>query len=138
MKKVKYQVSIKSFIWVEVNSAEDEKLIKDLNNEFDKAKKQDRTYKKNTISTDKLFDEFLYEISDSSPSILEKLIQKERKLEVRKAVNVIPKRQKEVIMEHFYENKSLRKIAREKKLNDKTVRESYHSAISNLRKRIKK
>lgn len=138
MKKMKYQISLKSFIWIEVNSKEEEIIIKDLNNEFDKDKKRNRTYMKNTVSVDRHKVDFIYEFPDNSPTISEKLITRDEKRELCSAINKLPKRQKETIVEYFYKDKSLRQIAREKHLNDKTVRESYHSALENLRKLIKK
>ena len=138
MKKMKYQISVKSFIWIEVNSKEEEIIVKDLNNEFDKYKKRNRTYMKNTVSVDRHKVYFIYEFPDNSPTISEKLITRDEKRELCSAINKLPKRQKETIVEYFYKNKSLRQIAREKHLNDKTVRESYHFALENLRKLMKK
>lgn len=138
MKKMKYQITVKSFIWMEVKTKNEEKLIKDLNNEFDKEKKKNRTYRKNTVSADRLLDEYMYELPDNSPTILERIIARDKKREIRSAIKKLPNRQKETIIEHFYKDKSLRQIAREKHLNEKTIRESYHSALKNLKKIIKK
>lgn len=138
MKKMKYQISLKSFIWIEVNSKEEEIIIKDLNNEFDKDKKRNRTYMKNTVSVDRHKVDFIYEFPDNSPTISEKLITRDEKRELCSAINKLPKRQKETIVEYFYKDKSLRQIAREKHLNDKTVRESYHSGLEKLKKLMKK
>lgn len=75
---------------------------------------------------------------DNSMDILDKLIFNEKKYEIEHAIKRLPKREKETIIEYFYNGKSLRQIASEKKLNDKTIRESYHAAINNLKKYIKK
>lgn len=138
MKKMKHQVTVKSFIWVEVNTRREEKIIKDLNNEFDKEKKRNRTYKKNTISASRLENDFMYELPDNSPTIVERLITRERDKQLHSAIKQLPRRQKETIIEHFYQDKSLRQIAREKKISEKTVRESYHSGLEKLKKLIKK
>lgn len=137
MKKMKYQISVKSFTWIEVNSKEEEMIVKDLNNEFDKYKKRNRTYFKNTVSIDRITKEFMYELPDNSPTIAEKIIAIDKKREIYSAINKLPKRQKETIVEYFYKNKSLRQIAKDKHLNQKTICESYHSAIKNLKKLMK-
>lgn len=137
MKKMKYQITVKSYIWMEAKTKDEEKLIKDMNNEFDKEKKKNRTYRKNTVSADMLLDEYMYELPDNSPTILETIIARDKNREIHLAIKKLPNRQKETIIEHFYNAKSLRQIAREKHLNEKTIRESYHAALKNLKKMIK-
>lgn len=138
MKKIKYQLTARSFILIEPKNKKEEEVIKNLNNEFDKFKKRNRTYIKNTISIDSTLKKGPYELSDNSMDILDKLIFNEKKYEIEHAIKRLPKREKETIIEYFYNGKSLRQIASKKKLNDKTIRESYHAAINNLKKYIKK
>jgi len=52
--------------------------------------------------------------------------------EIMKAINKLTYLQRETIIKYFYQEKSLRQIARERGVNEKTVNESYHSAIKRL------
>lgn len=47
-----------------MNIPEEIELIKDLNNEFDKEKKKEKTYRKKTISLDMLQKKYNYEFAD--------------------------------------------------------------------------
>lgn len=60
------------------------------------------------------------------------LVEEERNRQIRQAVQMLPKIQRYVIEQYFWEGKSLRQIARERDVNIKTVRESYHSAMAKL------
>jgi len=52
--------------------------------------------------------------------------------EIMKAINKLTYLQRETIIKYFYQEESLRQIARERGVNEKTVRECYHSAIKKL------
>ena len=52
--------------------------------------------------------------------------------EIMKAINKLTYLQRETIIKYFYQEESLRQIARERGVNKKTVRECYHSAIKKL------
>lgn len=101
MKKIKYQLTARSFILIEPKNKKEEEVIKNLNNEFDKFKKRNRTYIKNTISIDSTLKKGPYELSDNSMDILDKLIFNEKKYEIEHAIKRLPKREKETIIEYF-------------------------------------
>ncbi len=52
------------------------------------------------------------------------------------ALEKLTRCQRFVIVEHFYNDKSLRQIARENKLAYSTVYEIYHAALAKLRKEL--
>lgn len=82
MKKIKYQLTGRSFILIEPKNKKEEEVIKNLNNEFDKFKKRNRTYIKNTISIDSTLKKGPYELSDNSMDILDKLIFNEKNMKL--------------------------------------------------------
>jgi len=82
MKKIKYQLTARSFILIEPKNKKEEEVIKNLNNEFDKFKKRNRTYIKNTISIDSTLKKGPYELSDNSMDILDKLIFNEKNMKL--------------------------------------------------------
>ncbi len=95
MKKIKYQLTARSFILIEPKNKKEEEVIKNVNNEFDKFKKRNRTYIKNTISIDSTLKKGSYELPDDSTDILDKLIFNEKKYEIEHAIKRLPKREKE-------------------------------------------
>lgn len=82
MKKIKYQLTARSFILIEPKNKKEEEVIKNLNNEFDKFKKRNRTYIKNTISIDSTLKKGSYELPDDSTDILDKLIFNEKNMKL--------------------------------------------------------
>ena len=82
MKKIKYQLTARSFILIEPKNKKEEEVIKNLNNEFDKFKKRNRTYIKNTISIDSTLKKGPYELPDNPMDILDKLIFNEKNMKL--------------------------------------------------------
>lgn len=130
--KIKYQLTNRRFYVIEVSSLSEKQIIRDLNNEFDKTKKRNRTYYKHNISLEKYFEQIKREPLSNSIPIEEIVIDKMQKKEILDAIDKLTYLQRETIMQHFYQEKSLRQIARERGVNEKTVNESYHSAIKKL------
>ena len=130
--KIKYQVTNKRFYVVEVSSSLEKQIICDLNNEFDKTKKRNRTYCKHNVSLENLVETIKKEPSSNSIFVEEIVIDKIQKEQICNAINKLTYLQKDTIIQHFYQEKSLRQIARERGVNEKTVRECYHSAIKKL------
>ena len=131
-KKVKCQLDERRFVFLEVNTDEELEIVIQMNQDLERCKARDRLYRRKTVSLDALFDDYDYEFADDQPSIIDVLVEEERNRQIRKAVQMLPKIQRYVIEQYFWEGKSLRQIARERDVNIKTVRESYHSAMAKL------
>jgi len=127
----KYQLTKKQFIILEVESPKDLAIIKEMNNEFDKQKKKDRTFHKLTISLDMLKDQINFEIADESLEL--ELFIEYRKQKIATAIELLPPKQKLVIIEHFYNKKSFRTIAKENNRAVSTIVENCQLALKNLR-----
>ncbi len=108
-----------------------------MNNEADKQKKRNRTYKKHCFSL-----EAYIEATKKDPIYKGKEIDEivwieiQQKM-VRSAINKLPAKQQETIMAVFCDEKSLRQIARERGQDISTIRESYNGAIKNLKELLK-
>lgn len=128
----KYQLTKKRFIILDIESSKDLVIIKEMNNEFDKQKKKDRTFHKYTTSLDMLKEQIGLDIADESSE--SDWFVEYRKQEVLKAIASLPPKQKLVIIEHFYNEKSFRTIAKENNRAISTIIENYQLALKNLRK----
>lgn len=135
-KKINYQIWRNHYITVEVETDKEYLFIKELNRETDNLIYDDDVYHEKTISADYLFEEYEYEVASNDKSILDVLIEEERNQIIRDAIKKLTKIQQHIIIEHFWNEKSLRQIAREKKQNIKSVLKSYHLALKKLIKII--
>ena len=119
--------------WIVLDVTEEEIVfVKESNRDYENARGRERTYKKKVLSSDLMYEEEGYEVIDESLNPLERLILEERNNYIWDAVLSLPKIQKVVIVEFFWNDKSLRQISRERNVSITTVRESYHSAMAKL------
>lgn len=136
VKQEKYQISKNRYILIEITTPEESKIIKILNNEFDKEKKKEKTYRKKTISLNMLQEKYSYEFANIDFNPDKDYVIKERNEIIMSSINTLSKRQKQIIFEHFFNYKSLRKIALENNLSSTSVREYYYSALKKLKKKL--
>lgn len=78
-KKVIYQITRTKYKIVEVETEEQEELIKGLNRDFEREDKCEKTARARYISLDYLFESEGYEPPDNSVSVEEKYIEREQK-----------------------------------------------------------
>ena len=131
-KKVKYKITERKWIMVDIHAEQEEELVIELNRDINRnARKEKRQISRN-VSVDELLEVYEYELPSGDESFLDVLIREEKERIIREAVNSLPKRQKFVIVEHFWNNKSLREISRETGLHLSSIAESYHSAMAKL------
>lgn len=139
--KMKKEKEGKGFEWIEVHSVHEINVVKVYNKEIEKQRKRDQTYHSRCVSMDQLFDEHDFEFSSDEPSILDRLIEEEEKEEERRlifnAIRELTLIQQHVIIEHFWNNKSINQIARERGVDPKATHKSYCSALEKLRKKLK-
>ena len=131
-KKVKYKITERQWIMIDIHTEQEEELVIELNRDINRnARKEKRQISRN-VSVDELLEVYEYELPSGDESFLDVLIREEKERIIREAVNSLPKRQKFVIVEHFWNNKSLREISRETGLHLSSIAESYHSAMAKL------
>lgn len=75
-----------------------------------------------------------FDITDGADSALEKMIQKEDKIEVCRVLHTLPDYQKEVIILRFYHDLKIREIAKITKSNIPTVKSRLRQGLEKMRR----
>lgn len=128
----KYYLEPKKYINIAVNSDEDLLIVRFGNNETDKERKRNYTIYKNCVAMESIEET----ITDVKSELNDYYNTKELKNAIKLALEKLTKLQKQVIIEHFYNEKSLRQIARERGTSISTIVEIKSRALNNLRKEI--
>lgn len=143
-KKVIYKVTTKYSIEIEVENINEEKLIEELNKEFEKQIKQDKTYHARTISLEYLNQKYGYELADTSLSEdeIERIEQQELEKEeyykkLHEAIEKLRPRQKEIIIKVFFEEKTQRDVSIELGVSEACISITLERALTNLKKILK-
>ena len=131
-KKVKYKITERQWIMIDIHTEQEEELVIELNRDINRNARKEKRQRSRNVSVDELLEVYEYELPSGDESFLDVLIREEKERIIREAVNLLPKRQKFVIVEHFWNNKSLREISRETGLHLSSIAESYHSAMAKL------
>ena len=131
-KKMKYKITERRWVLVDIENEEHEELLIELNRDINRNARKDKRHKKRNVSVDELFDEFEFEFPSNYESALDVLLREEKERIIRQAVSKLPEKQRLVIIDYFWNNKSLRQIAKERNVSLTTIRESYHSAMAKL------
>mgnify|MGYP003293121596 CR=1 FL=1 len=144
-KKVIYKVTTKYSIEIEVENIDEEKLIEELNKEFERQLKQDKTYHARTVSLEYLHQKYGFELADTSLSEeeIELIKQQESEKEefnekLNEAIEKLRPRQKEIIIKIFFEEKTQIEVAKELGVTKGCISTTLARALDNLRKYLKK
>ena len=143
-KKVIYKVTTKYSIEIEVENIDEEKLIEELNKEFERQLKQDKTYHARTVSLEYLNQKYGFELADTSLSEdeIERIEQHELEKEefnkkLHEAIEKLRPRQKEIIIKVFFEEKTQREVSIELGVAESTISITLERALNNLKKILK-
>ena len=144
-KKVIYKVTTKYSIEIETKNIDEEKLIDELNKEFERQLKQDKTYHAKTVSLEYLHQKYGFELADTSLSEDEQEIIEQQELEkeefnekLHEAIEKLRPRQKEIIIKIFFEEKTQIEVAKELGVTKGCISTTLARALDNLRKYLKK
>lgn len=143
-KKVIYKVTTKYSIEIETENINEEKLIEELNKEFERQLKQDKTYHARTVSLEYLNQKYGFELADTSLSEdeIERIEQHELEKEefnkkLHEAIEKLRPRQKEIIIKVFFEEKTQREVSIELGVAESTISITLERALNNLKKILK-
>lgn len=143
-KKVIYKVTTKYSIEIETKNIDEEKLIEELNKEFERQLKQDKTYHARTVSLEYLNQKYGFELADTSLSEDEQEIIEQQELEkeefnekLHEAIEKLRPRQKEIIIKVFFEEKTQREVSIELGVAESTISITLERALNNLKKILK-
>ena len=144
-KKVIYKVTTKYSIEIETENIDEEKLIEELNKEFERQLKQDKTYHARTVSLEYLNQKYGFEPADTSLSEDEQEIIEQQELKkeefnekLHEAIEKLRPRQKEIIIKIFFEEKTQIEVAKELGVTKGCISTTLARALNNLRKYLKK
>lgn len=144
-KKVIYKVTTKYSIEIETENIYEEKLIEELNKEFERQLKQDKTYHARTVSLEYLYQKYGFELADTSLSEDEIELIEQQELEkeefnkkLHEAIDKLRPRQKEIIIKVFFEEKTQREVSIELGVAESTISITLERALNNLKKIFKK
>ena len=135
--RMKKEKEGKGYEWIEVHSVHEVKVVLAYNKEIEKQRKRDVAYHYRCLSMDQLLEEHDYEFASNEKSALDKLIEEERNQEIWNAILELSKPQQYIIIEYFWNNKSLRQIAREKGVCIHSIHKSYLLALEKLKEKLK-
>lgn len=137
-KKVLYQITRTRYEMVEVETEEQEELIKELNRDFEREDKREKTARARAVSLDYLYESEGYEAADTEPTAEERCIEKADKelfnARLHKAIDSLTKRQKEIVVKVYFENKTQAEIARELGVSEAIISKTMKRALGNLKK----
>lgn len=141
-KQVVYQITRKHYQIVEVETEEQEQIIKELNRDFEREEKRRKTFQARYMSLESLLETEGREPILSEKTIEEAFIEKIEKTEIngrlRKAVDRLSLRQQEIIIKVFFEDKSQAEVAKELGVTEGTVSITMERALRNLKKFLEK
>lgn len=141
-KKVIYQITRHKISKIEITSEEEERVVAEANRDFERIDKRDKRYRLRNSSLEAMTEQVGFDIVDETPSPEESLIKSEGKAElraqVRSALSCLTEKQREVIVLHFWEELSLREIAKKKGVHHSSVEETFAVAMKKLEKFFKK
>lgn len=141
-KKVIYQITRTKYQIVEVETEEQEELIKELNRDFEREDKREKTARARCLSLDYLFESEGYEPPDNSVSAEENYIRQEEKeifnARLHKAIDSLTPRQKEMVIMVYFEGKSQVEVAQRYGITESAVSQAMDRIHNTLRKILEK
>lgn len=142
-KKVIYQITRYKVENVEVESAEQEALVKELNRNFERTDKADKTYRIRCSSLDYMRENGNFEIIDvtqQSPEerLIEEENQNEIKAKIHSAMDKLTPRQQEMVRMVYFEEKSQDEVARYYGISKQSVSDAMHRIYATMRKFLEK
>lgn len=136
-KKVIYKITKQKYEIIEVNTPEEENIIEELNRDFERTEKANQRYRARCLSLDELYETQGFEIADDTQFDDEE----EKELfnqKLHTAIVSLTPRQKEIIMLHYFQDKSQVEIAEILHIDKSTVSITLERAHNNLRKYFEK
>ena len=137
-KKVIYKITRREFEIIEVTTPEEEKLIEELNKEFERVEKAEQRYRARFLSLDELYETQGFEPADSSPSDDEDNEREAFYAQLHKAIDRLTPRQKEMVIKIFFENKTQVEVAEHYGISEAAVSQAMDRIYASLRRFLEK
>lgn len=135
MKKVKYQVTKKKYLIVEVENEGDEECIKLLNRLFYRDRDKDFFYRKNVVSLEKIKEKGFDFVDDTLQAKI--ILEKENEF-LSVALKSLPSRQQQIISYIFYQGLTLYEASKILNIHYQSAYDLKRRALKRLKKIITK
>lgn len=141
-RKVVYQITRTQYKVIEVETDEQEALIKELNRDFEREDKREKTARARCVSLDYLYESEGYEVADSTPSGEQAYIEKAEKelfnARLHKAIDSLTARQKEMVIMVYFQGKSQDEVAEHYGITKSAVSHAMERIYASLKKYLEK
>ena len=141
-KKVVYQITRTKYQIIEVETEEQEELIKELNRDFEREDKREKAARRRGISLDYLHESEGFEPVDDTPTSEERYIEQEEReafnARIHQAIAQLTPRQKEMVMMIYFEGKSQAEVAQQYHISESAVSHAMERIYQTLRKILEK
>ncbi len=139
-KKVIYKITTRKTVEIEVETDEQENLVRELNGDTERIATADKRYHRRYISLNKLcnssFGEPQGNMLTPEEELLEKESQEELQALIQMALEGLTERQRELIHLRYWKERTLKEIAEQKDLHISTVAEGIDAAIKKIKKNL--
>ena len=116
-KEVVYRITRTQYKKLEVETKEQEELVKELNRDFEREVKREKTARARNVSLEYLMEsegfEPVADIQTGEDAYIQKTESETLKKRVHSAIAVLTPRQKEIVIKVFFEEKSQAEVAKE-------------------------
>ncbi len=141
-KEVVYRITRTQYKKLEVETKEQEELVKELNRDFEREVKREKTARARNVSLEYLMEsegfEPVADIQTGEDAYIQKTESETLKKRVHSAIAVLTPRQKEIVIKVFFEEKSQAEVAKELGVTEGTVSVTLERALTNLKKFLEK
>ncbi len=139
--KVIYQITRYKVATVEVASAEEKQVIETLNRDFERIDKADKTYAARCSSLEEM-QRNGFDIIDESANPEERMIENERKTELKECMRIALKqlneRQQEMVQMVYFEDKTQDEVAEHYGISKQAVSNAMQRIYATLKKILEK
>lgn len=132
VKVVKLQISRKQYQLIETKNEEEFSLVADLNRDFYRFQKSEQRIKSRSISHDRLFADYQYELASSDINPMEKLLIEDRNKAIYNAINSLNEIEKKIFMLRANDELAFSAIASIVNLSKTAVIKKYNAAKEKL------
>ena len=137
LKVVNLQISRNKFQTIDVQTEEEFKLIEELNRDFYKFEKSEQRLHVRSISQEKLFEDYNFEIPSPDNDPMEILLIQDRNKALCVAIESLSEVLKNIFMLHTLENLTFEQISIKLQMPESTVRYKYKAAIKEMQELLK-
>lgn len=141
-KKVVYQITRREYRLVEVDTEEQEELIKELNRDFERMDKQSKVNRSRHISLDYLYEIGGYELKDETLGAEERYIERSEKQAIKtlvwQAMEHLTPRQKEMVVMVYFEDKTQDEVAEHYGISKQAVSNAMQRIYATMKKFLEK